>query len=243
LDRAAILAAQSLPAEAPLFATVDDALALQYITKIWGIRQDLRVVGSDVAGELIRAGRSVMSTWDAAPLLKQELPDDLPIHMEMVSPDWVHVFAGEGPTSPPGDIPTGWTVDSGLALHSFTLRAAPDGAPVLDHNPFVDLTLVWQLDDGTWPEGLSISVRPKTGSSYLDEPSGPPGTIVQEDRGLPAYGLTLPQDRDGPILVSDAYRVYSPPGVDGVGILLYRKENGRFETVAELHVPLLPVEK
>jgi hypothetical protein len=77
LARAAILLDQPLPEGAGLFAPVEDALALDYLINIWGLRPDLRVVSSKQAGELLQQGAAVLTTLDAAPVLLEELPAGL----------------------------------------------------------------------------------------------------------------------------------------------------------------------
>ena len=55
LARAGILLDQPLPQHAGLFAQVEDALALDSLVNIWGIRPDLRVVSSDADAQTLAA--------------------------------------------------------------------------------------------------------------------------------------------------------------------------------------------
>ena len=107
LQRAAILLDQPLPAGAGLFAAVDDALALDYLLEIWGLRPDLvpglRVVSSDQAGGFLRRGLPVLATAEAAPTLLAELPGDLRPGVTSLSPDWFLLTSQPGPVLEPAD--------------------------------------------------------------------------------------------------------------------------------------------
>ncbi|MEZ4615256.1 MAG: DUF2723 domain-containing protein, partial [Caldilineaceae bacterium] len=57
-DRAALLVAQPLAKGAHLFAAVDDALAIQYLSQIWQLRPDLQVVSSPEAAARLMQGEA-----------------------------------------------------------------------------------------------------------------------------------------------------------------------------------------
>jgi len=93
LARAALLLDQPLPQGAGLFAPVTDALALDYLVNIWGIRPDLHVVSSSTAGPLLDAGGTVLATLDAAPILLEELVTDSPPIRSPFGADWLALAA------------------------------------------------------------------------------------------------------------------------------------------------------
>lgn len=112
LQRAALLLDARLPKDAALFAPVEDALALQYLTRVWRIRPDLELVGSDAARGTLRAGRPLLTTWEATELLLAEIrgpgngpaseasanPDSTPIALHAQSPHWFRLMLP--PSSP-----------------------------------------------------------------------------------------------------------------------------------------------
>ncbi len=90
LVRAAILLDQGLPAGAPLFAAVDDALALQYLIDIWGVADSHRTVSSGQAADQLAQGQALFATLESAPILLDELrealPDERAIQVRSVQP-------------------------------------------------------------------------------------------------------------------------------------------------------------
>ena len=92
LARAAILLDQDLPPEAPLFAAVDDALALQYLIDIWGVGALTGggrhpVISSREAAEHLSQGDSLLATQGATGILLDEIPADLPVQTAIFSAD------------------------------------------------------------------------------------------------------------------------------------------------------------
>ena len=239
LDRAALLLAQPLPADTALFAAVNDALALQYLTTIWGVRPDLQVVSSQSAAHLLAQGRAVYSTWEAAPTLRAELPPALAHHVEAVDPAWLR-FAAQPSAAPL--LPTiqlDQKVTAGITLAGYTFTAAPRAAlaeyrqPLAAATDGVELTLFWRLNNGQWPPAVAISVRPTHGGEMISDGKG---GYLQQDRSLPALGLTQTPTS----LRVDPYGFGVSGGgqtrIDGARVVLYRQTASGFENLAVLQL-------
>lgn len=230
LDRAAVLLEQPLPQGAGLFAAVDDALALNYLIRIWGLRPDLRVVSSVEAGHMLREARVVLATLDAAAVLLEELPADVQPPRQLFSADWLalgHVTVNVS-LDRQLDVP----IVDGVALAGYAIARAPTGAPVTQAEPAVDVTLAWRLE-GPWPPGLGISLRPTAKGAFIPDPST--GGIVQRDASTPAQGLV---EAPPGTLMFDALRVPMPADADGVMLWVYRVIENRFENLLELPLQL-----
>lgn len=231
LARAAILLDQPLPPGADLFAPVEDALALDYLINIWGLRSDLRVVSSIDAGKLLQNGGSVLSTMDAAPILLTELPAGLTPTRAIFSPDWLLLTpAASNPGTP--SVRVDASLDGGVTLAGYTVSPSPTGAPVTQTAPAVDVTLFWQLDSG-WPADLGVSLRPTQQGAFIPNPAS--GGVIQHDAAAPAQGLATPAPD---ALTADALRIPMPDGADGVMLIIYRKTDAGFENLLELPLRL-----
>jgi hypothetical protein len=239
LARAAVLLDQPLPAGAGLFAAVDDALALDYLLEIWGLQRDLalrpQVVSSDQAGDFLRRGLPVLATAEAAPTLLAELPEELRPAVAALSPDWLLVTGQPSPAPTPA-VAVEQPVEAGVTLAGYTLRPGPGGAPVTEKPPALDVTLFWRLENGRWPDGLAISLRPQRQYAPVPDPANP-GAIVQADASAPVYGLREALAGAGG-LVADSYRLPWPAAADGLSLLLYRQGAEGFENVAEIPLPV-----
>jgi hypothetical protein len=233
LAQAATLVVQQVPAGAKLFTAVDDALALAYLTQIWGIRPDLRVVSSPQAGELLRAGEPVFVTWQAAATLRAELPTDLHPALQSAGPDWIRFSTGPGSPSSGPEIAREIAITPGLALVGYTLAAAPAAQPE-PASPLraLDVTLYWRVAKD-WPADLALSIRPIIDGGYVPNPAEP-GAILQQDRPRPAHGLLTLDGLPADTVVLDAYRFAGIQQVDSVRVILYRNTADGFINIAEL---------
>jgi hypothetical protein len=230
LERAAVLLDQPLPAGAGLFAAVEDALALDYLINIWGLRPDLRVVSSLEAGQLLRNGGIVLTTLDAAPVLLEELPADLSPPRTVLSPDWLAL--GQPPPNTAPSVSTAVGVVKGVTLVGYAVKPAPTGAPVTEAAPAVDVMLFWRVD-GDWPPGLGVSLRPTQAGAFVPDPAT--GGVIQRDAAAPAQGLVTPAP-DSPTV--DAHRVPVPNGADGIMLIVYQATETGFENLVELPLRL-----
>ncbi len=245
-DRAALLLAQPLPANAYLFAAVQDALALQYLGAIWQVQPDMQVIDSAAAAQVLAAGQSIYSTWEAATTLRAELPSDLLsellVTQQAVDPDWVAFVPGTTPLVLAPAITLDQVATSAVVLQGYTLeRSPPSPLATYRHSiavatEGVALTLFWQTQRTPWPEGVSISVRALQGNHPLLDDQGNP---LQIDRQQPATALY--QLAPGQIIV-DPYHLAIPASTvaqfDTVQVLLYRSIAGGFENLAELRLPV-----
>jgi hypothetical protein len=252
LNRARLLLTDPPPAGTGLFAAVDDALALQYLTRIWGISPGLTVLGVNDSADYLEHGRLVAVTPDALTTLLDELPDTPHPTIRSAGADWLLLTYDH---TPPDrirealgrpDNETAIEAATGVRLIGYEIKrdpaqnewALPESLRVL---------LYWQVETD-WPDGVSISVRPLAGGSFLPtQPEGDqPQAIVQMDRPRPAYGYFMRGDTTGDmksdLIVTDGYRFELPPGtldqVDAVLLILYRATADGFENLAEITLNL-----
>jgi hypothetical protein len=249
LNSAAILLDQPIPTNAALFAGVDEALALQYLTTIWAIRDDLKVATTGEAAGLLMAGKCLFVHLPALPLFLSEQPSNLHanLHVDGVSPDWMAVskVGSAGCTVDASDllgISPSAAIDD-ISLHTYSVRTAPQGKPVLTvEAPAVDLTLYWDLPGGDWPEEWSISVRPQYNGAYYQPVDPADGTIIQYDRPGPVLvRLAHPLHTRGDHIVTDSYRLTLPNGSllpTTAEVVIYRQAEGQFQNLAEIVLPL-----
>lgn len=247
LDRAAILLDQALPQDARLFAAVDDTLALNYLTEIWGIRPDIKTTNSRDANTLLASGGSMLATVDATHTLLAELT--VTPALDGFSPDWIQLSLAErqGTATAAASSPV-HTVTDNLSLATFSVEPAPTGAPLSPPAmPGIDVLLIWQLRDGIWPENLAISLRPLSQGNQLIDPQN--GQPIQQDRPRPLHGLwrDMPEsDSDAhPVIIHDPYRLPLPDNQqpDALLLILYRQIEDGFENLAEITLPLTEANK
>ena len=235
-DRPAVLLAQPLAPNMALFAAVDDALGLQYLTDIWQIRPDLRVVSSSEAAQWLAQGQPVYSTWQAAVTLRAELPPALVTAQQSAGPDWILFQSGTPTVIEKPEYVLEQAITPQITLYGYHTAPAPDGQPVdVAIEPAVDITLFWRIWDKEWPQNLSISVRPTQQGAFLADGSG---GIIQQDRARPAQGLLALDGWPKGEPVADAYRLPLPTDADGFTLILYRRTAEGFENIAEVVLPL-----
>jgi len=236
LNRAAVLIAQPLAHNTALFAAVDDALGLQYLTDIWQIRPDLRVVSSHEAAQQLAQGQPVYSTWQAAVTLRAELPPTLITAQQSAGPDWIVFQSGTPMVVARPDHVVEQALTPEITLYGYHTAQAPDGRPVgVAIKPALDVTLFWQIQGAAWPLGVSISVRPTQKGMFLADETG---GVIQQDRARPAQGLLALDGWPVGQPVADAYRLPLPTNADGFALILYRSTSDGFENIAELLLPL-----
>ncbi|MBV7336866.1 DUF2723 domain-containing protein [Chloroflexi bacterium TSY] len=261
LDRAALLLDQTLPQNANLFASVDEALALQYLTQVWGIRPDLAIVSSPQASKRLSRGETVLVTVSAASLLVSELPAAIHFQTQPISPDWINIYSVNTTVSIAEPVPQmqlNETLLPGIHLVGFDTKPGPTGWPVFTPPdrlnvwganrkivPTMDLTLYWNLEEDAWLENMSLSVRPILEDEWivLDEEEG----ISQKDVSRPWQNLNFSAEalqeelsKDPPF--ADPYRLTLkeplPDGADGFALILYRSTEEGFENIIEFRTEL-----
>ncbi len=242
LARASTLLGSDLPLNAALFAEQGDAASLDYLAQIWGLRPDLRVIGSSQAQAALAEGRPLVSTWATAPTLLEEMGG---VHtVRPLNGDWAQIdglaqdsaqLIAPPATAATGDLPV---------LESYATAAILPAVTITATQPAMDLRLRWRLPEGGWPEGLSLSIRPTLGGAFIPDPNGPEGAILQVDAAAPLRGLAASQP--GTAWLDDAFRLPLaaplPEGADGIALILYRARDGSFETRADMRLPLEPRE-
>lgn len=240
LDRAALLLEEA-PADGSLFGALGDRLALDYLLSIWGIRPGAQLVDTHRAADAVRDGRTLLSTWEAAPTLLAEMERGEEFGLRSHSPEWVEfvpledagVFPAPGNPAAPISL-----LDGALLLEAWATKAASVGAPVTTTLPAMEVTLWWRLEEG-WPDGVHLSLRPTSGGEVIAAPEG--SGIYQADAAAPMRGL-WPRAATSPL--ADPYRVPLPQpypqAVDGLTLLLYRVSEGGFVTLDEVTLALSP---
>jgi hypothetical protein len=201
------------PAGTAVLGTLQETLALNYLTEIWGQRPDLRSVTTDQARELLSQGASLAVTEAALPLVPQEVSPEA--HYSALGRTLVALSA-----TPRQSLSESGAAALGSALqpwiHTFgndiKLQAGRIGTDTTTGETVV--LLVWQaLADPT--EDWSVSVRLTQGGRE----------IAQFDQEYPVHGA-YPMSRWSPgEMVADAYPFKLPPDIapDGVTVILYRK--------------------
>jgi hypothetical protein len=252
LDRAALLLDQPLPRDARLFAAVDDTLAIDYMTQIWGIRSDIKTLTSRDAEDDLSEGDTIFATVDALPALVNEIT--ITPQRNGYSPDWISLTTGAPVVpKPPISSTVDYAVTPELELVGYSTQQSPLGKPLNPPIPHgMDVYLVWRAENGAWPAGLSISLRAlHQGTPIIDPATAQP---VQQDRPRPVHGLWLdppstagdnPVSSGAPAEIIDPYRLSLPAPlhtqVDALQLILYRQIEGGFENVAEIFLPLPPL--
>jgi hypothetical protein len=243
-EQAANLLAQPLPQNAPIFAQVNDALALQYLINIWQVRPDLHVLSSPAAAEVLAQGKPVFVTWQAAELFQQELPAALKPMIQSATADWLRFQTTNQALTPAKPaLLLERPITATLTLEGYTIRPTPPTIPApITPTLGVDVVLFWRLAQGVWPAGLALSLRPTLQGAFLADPTSSTGGILQQDQPGPAPGLLRLPDGASNLVVNDNYRLRWPATVakrvDGVLVIVYRKTESGFENIAEISLPI-----
>lgn len=214
LDRPRLLLAQSPPQDAALFAAKDDALGLDYLIEIAGTRPDLQVVDNRGVDARLSAGQRVLVTRDAAGLLLGELRGPPP-QVHAWSADWVELL-------PPG-------VEQSRQPHQRTDRSLGDGILLVGYTAAAQsgltVHLFWTVEPGSAPSDWSISLRGADGAG-------------QKDAGGPVFGLRPFSSIQPGEVVVDAYDLGPVDAPGGLRLILYRQQDGAFENLVEVMLPL-----
>jgi hypothetical protein len=237
LIRPALLLDQPLPVDAALFAEKGDALGLDYLISIWGIRPDLRVVSSPQADEVLAQGGVVLATQTSVGLLLSEITLDPSLRQESQTPDWAALHTGADLEISPPQVRLDRALGDGITLVGYSLAHGPTGAPVLSGvEPPLDLTLYWQIAPNATPQDWSVSVRPLYHGALIHGADGAP---IQQDNAAPVHGLRPFSQLAATELVTDNYRLPGGVDLDGLQVVLYRAAAEGFENLAvvEWNVP------
>jgi hypothetical protein len=222
----AILADQP-PEGVRVLATAPEALALDYLAEIWGVRPDVRTVTSTRARHILAAGSPPLTATEAAlPLVPEEVSPDA--HYSALGGRLVEIKAGPFVSLPAGGPAwreQAWRYDFGGLLSLMGGRARRDAA-----GGEAVVLLAWQAP-ARISENWSVSVRLTEGDTE----------IAQVDRRHPVAGA-YPTSRWQPgEVVGDAYSFILPAGAapDGVTVIVYRAlPDGSFTNLGVARLPL-----
>ena len=221
LDRPALLLAQPLPGETALFAAKNDALGLDYLIQIGGIRPDLELVDKFGANERLAEGERVLVTADAAVLLLGELTVASP-QVHAWSADWVELLPDGALQSRQPEIVLDRLLGDGIVLRGYS---------VSDGNG-LDVLIFWSVEEGSAPDDWSISLR------ALGD-----GLSAQQDSPGPVFGLRPFSSLEPGQIVVDAYRLDATANTQELRLILYRAKEDGFENLVEETFPLLSGQK
>ncbi len=229
------------PAGASVLGTAAEANALRYLTLIGGVRPDVHAVTSAEARDRLRAGDRLLTSASAAPLIVQEVTTQP--HWQAVSPTLLEVRTAPVIVSPAAD---GHLIGDGLAVTRAAARLVeprrppswPSWAPTTPLTPSLAVSLTWLAR--TQPTvDWAVSVRALRQGQPLTAGDQP----VQFDVRHPVAGFYPTTTWTASETVNDFYRLPLPTGLrpDAVQIILYRQlDNGRFENLGGVEIPIIP---
>ncbi len=207
------------PEGTAVLGTLPESLALDYLTRIWGVQPDLRVVTAPEAQTVLAAGSPLLAATEAAlPLVPAEVSSEA--RFSALGRTSAGVSAAPQ-TRPLWDLQVGqaldWTHDFGAELGLSGARRAQNAA-----TGETVLLLEWEALHPT--QDWSVSVRLTQGGAE----------IAQVDSLAPVMGA-YPTSRWTPgEIVGDAYAfpAEAAAGADGARVILYRQSgDGTFENL------------
>ncbi len=229
-----LLADEPAP-NAAIFGVVEEKLALDYITIIWGYRPDVKAVTIDEARRLLTTQeRPLYVSVQAAPFFFQQVKQVVGVKSGGLY--LLQVGKPQPVFEPPADmIPLDIYFGNQVRLVGYRLTRPPKDIPI--HLPW-RLTLYWQAlvpQQVDW----SVSVRPtlKGQFVYLD------GSLVQSDHAHPAHGYRPTSTWVPREIVRDDYPIPADPRLDfdGITVILYRAiGQGKFENLGIINFPVAP---
>ena len=213
---------QQPPENAAIIADMQEKLALDYLTGIWGKRPDIRVIPPTDAAKALAQARPLLVTANAAGYAAAE--SGLSLRYTALGPTLLLASNGELPRLPlTGMSLVSADVGDGLVLVGYqALSSEPTGW-------WVRLALqAKRTPEYDW----AISVRLLAHGVE----------IAQQDHRAPALGFTPTTSLHPGEIVFDAFAFELPDGAptpDGLRIILYRQlEDGAFENLAVLDFPI-----
>lgn len=203
----------------------EENLSLDYLTQIWGQRQDLRVVITDDFLQLWNSGEeNLYLTKEAAALVLPQLRRQPGLSSQGLQLVEVrHTPIRETPAMQR-------TVDAHfgdkLVLMGYDRLASTEGLHV---------ALYWRAME-TMEKDYAVSVRPTRGGELLFHE----GQLVQQDHAHPVSGYYPTSTWRKGEVVRDDYLVRVPAGLeyDGVTVVVYYVTEEGFEDVGTVSLPL-----
>ena len=225
LELGQTIVADEPPAGAIINGRYEENLSLQYLTTIWGERQELRVVITDDFLELWASGaENLYLTKEAAGFVLPKLSPRPHLSSQGLQLIALKHEAGRD-TAPMADR---LDADVGDNLRLLGYYRGPTEAGL-------HLALYWQAT-GSMDTDYAVSVRPTQGGELLFHD----GQLLQQDHAHPVWGHypTSAWKRDE--VVRDDYVVDLPPevGYDGVSVVVYSVTDGGFQELGTVSFAL-----
>lgn len=209
------------PAGAVISGSYEENLSLNYLTKVWGERQDLRVVITDDVLELYESGEgNLFLTRSSVGMVLSRLAE-----RPALSSSGLQLIAVRQEPSygvPPMDGRVDAALGEDLVLLGYDYLPAAEG---------LRLALYWKASD-VLDADYAVSVRPTRAGELLFHE----GELVQEDHAHPVWGF-YPMSRwvRGEV-VRDDYLVAVAAGLayDGASVVVYRATDEGFEDLGSV---------
>ncbi len=227
-----LLADEPAPGAA-IFGVVEEKLALDYITIIWGYRPDVKAVTLDEAKALLASGeRPLYVSTQAAPFFFEAV--GRPVAVQSAGLYLIRVGETLPPITLPEDVvPLDLYFGNQVRLVGYRLTRPPKEVPL--HLPW-RLTLYWQAL-APQPVDWSVSVRPTLDGQYLYLD----GSLVQSDHAHPAHGYRPTSSWVPREIVQDDYPIPNDKRLrfNGITVILYRALGpNRFENLGIGNFPV-----
>lgn len=216
LEPGRAILADGPPKGAAISGSYEENLSLDYLTRVWGERQDLRVVITDDFLEMWQAGEeNLFLTRDSAEFVLPQLgercfPSSAGLRL-------IAVRHEPGTEVPPMAQRVEARVGDGLALLAYDRLPTSGG---------LHLVLYWLAEEVTASD-YAVSVRPTMGGEQLLHE----GQLVQEDHAHPVWGFYPTSRWARGEVVRDDYLVAVPSELqyDGALVVVYRVMGDGFE--------------
>jgi len=217
----ALLAGRAILADVPPEGAIisggyQENLSLNYLTLVWGERQDLKVVITDDFVELWESGRdSLFLTRESAEFVLPRL-EGRP-YLSSAGLQSIAVRHEPATEAPPMEARAEAPVGDGLTLLGYDVLPSEHG---------LHLALYWQAGRSIGAD-YAVSVRPTRGGELLSLE----GQLLHEDHPHPVWGH-YPMSRWVPgEVVRDDYLVGLPAGreYDGASVVVYQVVDDGFE--------------
>ena len=222
LEPGRIILAGNPPAHAAIVTGVEEKLALDYLTGIWGLRPDVRAITTRQAVPVLAAGSPLLVTTHAAAYAADEI--GRPLRYSSWSPNLLLATTAGLPTETPAGL-VGTDQRLGDQLDLVGWRLAPGAEPG-----------VWQV----WV-ALRARVTPASDWALSVRLLQDGGEAAQQDHAAPAAGFTPTTSLRPAEIVLDAFRFELPPDArpDSVRLILYRQTaDGGFENLTVIDLEL-----
>jgi hypothetical protein len=199
----------------------EENLSLNYLTKVWGERQDLQVVITDDVLELFESGQGTLFlTRGSVGMVLARLSE-----RPSLSSSGLQLIALR--QEPSDDVPF-MQGRADAALGEDLVLLGYDHLPAAEG---VHVALYWKAADAMHTD-YSVSVRPTRGGELLFHE----GQLVQEDHAHPVWGFYPTSRWTKGEVVRDDYLVVVPPGLpyDGASVVVYRATDEGFEDLGSV---------